>query len=192
MKRPKAIQSAIAIALPGLLAVLIFCWVLSYGCTFSLGRESWSYSDHRLTRQFKGLLLHRGGFGFGTSAGEWTEGGIDPSVDDVSKPRIRFRTWEPFRTPLHPENPDSLLTRAGFQWLEGRKTVPAVWEDPFAMAPMWFLILLVSGPMGLWYFKRERGVRRLREGRCRTCGYDLRATPGRCPECGTMPAEPAA
>jgi hypothetical protein len=53
--------------------------------------------------------------------------------------------------------------------------------------PMWFLILL----LGFWPTLRAwLGIRRRRPygpGHCAICGYDLRATPDRCPECGLIP-----
>jgi predicted Zn-ribbon and HTH transcriptional regulator len=59
--------------------------------------------------------------------------------------------------------------------------------------------LLAIGPLiglAMWLRRQVLRRRQFHRSHCRTCGYDLRATPDRCPECGTFiapkPAEAAA
>jgi hypothetical protein len=54
----------------------------------------------------------------------------------------------------------------------------------FIAIPYW-LIFLLTAPWPAWWFvrQRKRNARRL-AGLCEHCGYDLRASPDRCPECG--------
>lgn len=50
--------------------------------------------------------------------------------------------------------------------------------------PHWFLVGLSALLPARWLVLKRRALRRQGAGLCENCGYDLRATPGRCPECG--------
>lgn len=56
-------------------------------------------------------------------------------------------------------------------------------------AAFWEIVILtmVMPAIAIWYSVRRRRRRKL--GCCVECGYDLRSTPDRCPECGTVPGK---
>src|ERR1051326_3740667 len=82
--------------------------------------------------------------------------------------------------------PSSLHVLGPFWFVRGPKHQPYVQ----VAIPIW-LPLAIFGMLPLCQVilaRRARG--RKRSGRCPVCGYDRRATPNRCPECGTVALTP--
>ena len=71
------------------------------------------------------------------------------------------------------------LGRLGFNASTG-----AVDDNPFIVVPYWAICVIGIAPLALQMLIARRRRRRADTLHCRTCGYDLRATPERCPECG--------
>jgi len=119
------------------------------------------------------------------------------------RPGTSWTFERPFDEWVSIMNPIPWLTRLGISANRSSESIhidrarPAppqrlgdAWEVGVEMnMPIWELWLLFLIPSLFWTFcflrGKRRSQRRWETAHCRKCNYDLRASKGRCPECGT-------
>jgi hypothetical protein len=122
--------------------------------------------------------------------------GIDLACDNIGdKPKGLFFSESPreaapiYTFTFQPAETIEDLNFVGFgylHYLDG--SLPA--EHWSIDIPEWFLICSPALLPAAWGVSRLRSQNRASPGVCMKCGYDLRATPNCCPECGTVPDLP--
>jgi hypothetical protein len=79
-----------------------------------------------------------------------------------------------------------VYARAGFYWAHDHPFTGPDESMRFLLVgvPLWLLAIVFGAAPTLWLVRRRR--HRYARGMCQRCGYDLRASPARCPECGMV------
>ena len=106
-------------------------------------------------------------------------------VDETKRTLDKYRResvplgggWGRYEPPYSDER-----TAGGFWW---ESSVTAKNQPYWALVvPHWAAAAASLLPVGAAIISLVRGGRRVAKGCCKHCGYDLRGSPGRCPECG--------
>jgi len=142
--------------------------------------ESWTVRYGRHFGQSVSLILLNVDSRAG-SVSLWLEYGMEPGFD--------YTGWSAWHVAMHLGNsPQKTRIKVG---TESTDMIP---NTPYSSGrilwitiPYWLLLgvmsLLPLLRLLMWWRRRGRMA-----GLCPNCGYDLRATPDRCPECGTIVA----
>jgi hypothetical protein len=190
VKRLARILSAAATLLSLLFSLaVITLWIRSYsGTDYVYRRTLGGFDAHFITHHGLQLSCTRGQFRFTRSS------------DTLDVPRENPITGAPSAGPdwgtgrlgvahvgWETPPPHSLWNRLGFFAYDSGIVTSfsdnneRVWTVPAWLPAIAFALLPAAAVTRGW-----RSRRRARAGFCARCGYDVRATPDRCPECGTI------
>jgi hypothetical protein len=123
---------------------------------------------------FSGTLPH-GFFGDTTADFDWESFQPFPASGGIAGYFAGFHATDESRTKPLTDPPGVRQTE---RW---RTLTMPLWAPMIAFG-------VLPGVVLVRYRKRRRRTSRMTRGLCPNCGYDLRATPEVCPECGPVPA----
>lgn len=171
-------------------------WARSYYVGYGIERISDRSHESRRLMTISGISVARG------------EVCIDREIENVpeeAEPRPMPRDANGWERWTDPRPRDPLVTpfviwnwrRLGFAWSSFEHYGYDPHVDPPASAgtyrsqelviPCWFAVLAFALAPSAWLMRALRVRRRIALNLCPSCGYDLRASTVRCPECGMAP-----
>jgi hypothetical protein len=186
-RHPFTLCSAVSLLLCVAVCVL---WVRSYsvGDSFRVRhlevgpRFDWEH-DFSLTSARGGLRV------------KWQ---IDPVAKEPRRALPFHQTYAPLYAPffgtlsLDPRRDRrTMLQKLGFdtEWSANASTPPEIIRGVVGPHWAWAVVFAIAPAVAIRYtYTSRKRLRRAAAGNCPTCGYDLRASRERCPECGTLTA----
>ncbi len=186
----RLLNTATGLALALGVAVVV-CWARSYVVSDSIYRSQWWIDGSEHNESAWWFFAGRGRVGIGHRRQQVFQPSHtdDPFLKPASHRDSSWNRARPAEVAGTPFAAEGFFQYLGFRYADFPHSASSPIPNNYYRewnAPFWVLLFLVA-PLPIMRFGSAMRRRRARgRGLCAACGYDLRATPGRCPECGAV------